>query len=106
MISPDIFLWLGSAALMVCSVPQCIQSVRQGHSRGLNRLMLWLWVFGMGCCLVFFIDAAVWPMVMNYAFNMFVSGTITWYSYFPRTTSGQKETSPSKDPSPLEKCCY
>lgn len=85
----DDFLWIGSAALLVCSVPQAIQSIRDGHSRGLNRLMLWLWLIGMASSLVFFVDREIWPSVINYTFNLFVAGAITWYSYFPR-----KATSP------------
>jgi uncharacterized protein with PQ loop repeat len=80
----EVFNAIGSALLLVCSVPQAIKSVRDGHSNGLSRLMLWLWLLGMSFCLVFFVRAEIWPTVINYAFNLFVASTITWYSYFPR----------------------
>lgn len=85
----ETFNIIGSAMLLICSVPQAVKSIKDGHSNGLSRLMLWLWLGGMAFCLVFFISAQIWPTVINYAFNLFVAGTITWYSYFPR-----KATSP------------
>lgn len=85
----ETFNVIGSTLLLICSVPQAVKSVRDGHSEGLSRLMLWLWLMGMAFCLVFFAHAEIWPTVINYGFNLFVASTITWYSYFPR-----KATSP------------
>lgn len=82
----ELFNWIGSALLLICSVPQAYKSVKNGHSQGLSRLMLWLWMLGMAFCLVFFVYAQIWATILNYSFNLMVAGTITWYSYFPRKT--------------------
>jgi len=79
----ETFNWVGSAMLMVASIPQAYMSFKQGHSDGVSRMMLWLWFFGMMSCLVFFASISIWPTVTNYIFNLFVAGTILRYSYFP-----------------------
>ena len=76
--------WIGSFFLLVCSVPQALKSWRQGHSRGLSPIMLWLWLFGMMFSLAYFLNLKAWPAVMNYTFNLFVCGVIILYYHFPR----------------------
>lgn len=79
----DTMGWIGSVALLICSLPQAVKSVKQGHSEGLSPLMLWLWLIGMVAMLIYFIPLQLWPPVISYAFNLFVASVIIWFYYFP-----------------------
>jgi uncharacterized protein with PQ loop repeat len=76
--------WIGSALLLVASVPQAIKSIREGHSDGLSTAMIWMWGIGMFLSLFYFMQLRASPAIMNYAFNMLVWSVIAWYHHFPR----------------------
>jgi len=76
--------WIGSALLLICSIPQAWRSVKHGHSRGLSILTQWLWMGGMLFMLIYLVPRGIWPVVISHLVNIFVAGTIIWYYYFPR----------------------
>lgn len=81
----DSFGWAGSILLSICSIPQAIQSYRQGHSEGLSAMMIWLWGLGMASALVYTSNNGDLPLSLNYGFNLVtVWAIIAWYKYFPR----------------------
>lgn len=78
--------WIGATALAVSALPQAVQSVRQGHSHGVSRGLLWLWLVGEVCCLVYVSGTSrSAPLELNYAANMLLVGIVAWYSYRPRS---------------------
>lgn len=80
----EIIGWLGSGLLLICSVPQAIRTVREGHCEGLSASMLWMWLGGMALMLVYLIPLGVWPPVASHCFNILLAGTMAWYKHFPR----------------------
>lgn len=83
--SPEIFGWVGSLLLSVCSIPQAIQCYRQGHANGLSSHMIWLWGAGMFATFFYVLANADLPLTLNYGFNIiFVWSVIARYKFFPR----------------------
>jgi uncharacterized protein with PQ loop repeat len=89
--SLEIFGWAGSSLLLICSIPQAIQSVRQGHSRGLSPHMLWMWMTGMALMIPYLAELKATPAIITHVFNIFVAGTITWFYYFPRCSKPEED---------------
>lgn len=75
----------GSLFLAICSIPQALDSVRNGHSNGVSPYMLWLWFTGSFLMLIYnyfsYYDAV---LCVNNICSMLFSGIITYYKYFPR----------------------
>lgn len=76
--------WLGAGFLTICSFPQGIKVIKEGSSRGLSLLFMWLWFSGE---LLTFIYICVgnfsWPLFANYATNLTLSIILLKYYYFP-----------------------
>lgn len=81
------FAWSGQMLLLVCSLPQAVMSYRNGHSKGLSGLMIWLWGSGMFFSFFYFLLSAQVPAIINYGFNLVVWGVIARYYHFPRKTT-------------------
>lgn len=79
--------WMGQMLLLVCSLPQAIMSIKNGHSRGLSVYMIWLWGSGMFFSFFYFLLTSQLPAAINYGFNLFVWAIIAWYFHFPRKAS-------------------
>jgi uncharacterized protein with PQ loop repeat len=81
----EVFGWLGSFLLSVCSIPQAIQCYKQGHANGISGWTTALWGAGMASALVYVATRLDWPLIMNYAFNLaFVWSPIAYYKFRPR----------------------
>ena len=84
----DISGWVGAICLACCAVPQAILSVRQGHSDGISKGLLWLWSLGEIFTLIYLLaqpyDNWNWPLVVNYSANIVFIGIVVWYKIFPK----------------------
>lgn len=76
--------WLGAGLLAICAIPQCIQSLRLGHSHGVNLAFLWTWYLGEIFMLIHIWSNASEPLLANYLANTLFISVIIWYRYFPR----------------------
>jgi uncharacterized protein with PQ loop repeat len=82
----EVFGWAGSFLLSVASIPQAIQSYKQGHSEGLSTAMIWLWGAGMMSAMIYVTSKTDLPLMFNYGFNLVtVWATIAWFKHFPRS---------------------
>jgi uncharacterized protein with PQ loop repeat len=81
----NIFGWIGSLLLSICSIPQAVQCFRQGHADGMNTSMIWLWGSGMLATFFYVAHQGDIPLMVNYGFNLVtVWAVIAWFKHFPR----------------------
>jgi uncharacterized protein with PQ loop repeat len=80
----SVFVWIGTIALVVRTIPQALQSIRQKHSDGINGLFLALFLLGE-------LSYVVWAVLeQNPAIfvNNFISSIFTliiiYYKLFPK----------------------
>ena len=73
--------WTGSAALAVCALPQAITSWRTQSSEGIDGLFLFLWAFGEILLLAYTWPLRIWPLVINYLFNLMCLAVVIWYKF-------------------------
>jgi len=78
------FGWFGGILLAICGAPQAWQSYKIGHSEGLSWGFLWMWFWGEVFVLIYVIPQLLYPLILNYAFNIFLAGVILWYKFKPR----------------------
>lgn len=80
--------WIGALCLACCAVPQSIMSIKQGHSDGISKGLLWFWSLGEIFTLIY-----IWygsrdlPLLVNYGANIVFIGVVIWYKVFPREAS-------------------
>lgn len=78
--------WIGSILFAICGLPQAIQSIRDGHSRGLNWSFLLCWLFGEILTMVYIFPKGDWPLIFNYSLNLVFLGIILRYKLTERKT--------------------
>ena len=77
--------WTGSIFLALCAAPQAIQSIKQGHSEGLDSSFLTLWTLGEIFTLFAVLkDAPLQYLIYNYGGNLIFLSVIWKYKLFPR----------------------
>ena len=80
----DFIGYFGSICLAICGLPQCILSIKQGHSEGISVGFLLLWSLGEVFTLLYVIPKSDLPLLLNYSANI-IFLTIIWkYKLFPR----------------------
>ena len=62
--------WIGSILFAICGLPQALQSVRDGHSRGLNWFFLLAWFGGEILTIAYVWPKSDWPLLFNYGINL------------------------------------
>ena len=82
----EIVGWIGSFLFSICGIPQAIQSYRDGHTRGLTWGFLAAWLGGEILTLAYVLPKADWPLITNYAVNLFFLGVLLYYKLFERHT--------------------
>lgn len=78
--------WIGSILFAVCGLPQAVQSIRDGHSRGLNWTFLLCWLGGEIFTLIYIFPKSDWPLIFNYTLNLVFLGIIVRYKISERKT--------------------
>lgn len=78
--------WIGSILFAVCGLPQAVQSIREGHSRGLNWPFLLCWLWGEIFTLIYIWPKSDWPLIFNYTLNLLFLVIIIWFKIYPRKT--------------------
>ena len=69
-----------------CAFPQAIQSCKEGHSRGINNLFLWMWFLGevLMTAYVYLKHGLDMPLLINYWINTVLILVIMKYKYWER----------------------
>ena len=81
--------WMASFCLAFCGLPQAIRSIKEGHSKGLSRLFMWMWSVGEALMIIY----TIWKIGLNgpIHFNLFINlvccSIIMYYLYFPRRSN-------------------
>jgi len=81
--------WIGSVLCALCGLPQAYKCFRQGHSIGVSRAFIFMWLIGEVCFII-----ATWGsfgfigwLMLNYFCNIFFIGVIIKYMFLPRKTA-------------------
>lgn len=80
----DFLGWVGSLAFAVCAIPQAIQSLKDGHTNGLNWGYLGLWTLGEVCMLIYILPKGDIPLLINYLGNGVCLSIMLWFKVYPR----------------------
>jgi uncharacterized protein with PQ loop repeat len=81
----DIIGWIGSILFAICGLPQAIQCVKDGHSRGLNWVFLICWLFGEIFTLAYVAyTTGDWVLLSNYLINLVFLATMLRYKISER----------------------
>lgn len=76
--------WVGAILLAGCGVPQALLCFKQGHSRGISSMFLWMWFLGEIFTFSYIIySKGGWPLIVNYTANTIMVLLILRYKYFP-----------------------
>jgi uncharacterized protein with PQ loop repeat len=77
---------IGAIAFALSPAPQSYKCWKQGHSHGFSHTMLWLWLVGEVCTIIYVALSLGWVpiLLLNYAFNLLCLSVIMWYRYIPR----------------------
>lgn len=69
-----------------CALPQAMQSYKEGNSRGINNLFLWMWFLGevLMTIYVYVKHGMDMPLLINYWFNTALILVIMRYKYWER----------------------
>jgi uncharacterized protein with PQ loop repeat len=69
-----------------CGFPQAFYSWKQGHSRGISSLMLWMWFFGEVLAIIYVLGkiGIDKPLLFNYTLNLVFISIILKYKYLER----------------------
>ena len=76
--------WLGSILFAICAIPQALQSIRDGHSRGLNWGFLVAWLLGEILTLIYIWPKQDYPLMFNYLMNLIFLGIMVRYKIWER----------------------
>lgn len=77
--------YLGSAVLVIASLPQVIKCYRDGHAHGLSAITVWLWTIGMFLLLMYVsLTSLDLALLLNYLVNFIFASIMLKYKYFPR----------------------
>lgn len=90
MVSYELFGWLGAFFFTICTIPQMLMSIRDGHSDGLAWMFLIFWLLGE-----IFMTIYVWPtgdipLLSNYIVNFFLTCIIFYYKVRPNRQGEDK----------------
>ncbi|MBR7158430.1 MAG: PQ-loop repeat-containing protein [Alphaproteobacteria bacterium] len=82
----QIFGWIGSFAYAISCIPQAYTSVRQGHSHGVNRWFMILWIIGAVCSLIYISPTMLeqLPLVFNFGVGGISASVVLFYCFHER----------------------
>lgn len=76
--------WISAIAFAICGAPQAYKCYKEGHGEGLAWSFLILWYIGEVFGLIYVIQFASAPLIINYTFNVLFVSIILRYRAFPR----------------------
>lgn len=76
--------WIGSFLFAICGLPQAIQSVRDGHSRGLNWAFILCWLGGEIFTILYVWPKMDLPLLTNYFINLIFLLIMLFYKIWER----------------------
>lgn len=73
--------WLGAFLLGFCALPLLLQTIADGHARGVSLLFLIMWWAGelLMAEHVRRLPSRTWPLLLNCAFNLAATTVILFY---------------------------
>lgn len=80
----EFFGWAGSILFAICGLPQAMQSVKDGHSNGLNWFFLLAWLFGELFTIAYVLPKMDIPLLANYMINLIFLAIMIYYKLWPR----------------------
>ena len=77
--------WIGALMFALCALPQAVKSFKEGHSRGLSDLFLWVWLIGE-LCTIFYVIKSTNDIILltNYFLNLGTLLIIMKFKYLER----------------------
>jgi uncharacterized protein with PQ loop repeat len=78
--------WIAGILFACCGIPQSFLSYKEGNSKGISHLMIWMWFIGEILMLVYILIKVGQdgPLMLNYILNILSLLFIIRYKYFPR----------------------
>ena len=80
----EFFGWIGSALFAICGLPQALQSIKDGHSRGLNWFFILAWLGGEIFTIIYVWPKMDIPLLANYLINLIFLGIMLKYKIWER----------------------
>lgn len=71
--------WLGGILLGISVIPQSIQTYRTKDAKSFNSGMLWMWLVGEICTMIYVFPTLNWPLILNYSINFTGLSVIIYY---------------------------
>ena len=68
----ELFGWIGAVFMGGCAIPQAWQSIKDGHTRGLNWGFLGSWFIGECAMLIYILPMNDMALSFNYVLNFFL----------------------------------
>lgn len=87
----DVLGWIGSVAFAICGIPQAYQSLKDGHTRGLNWGFLGTWTVGEVCMFLYVLPKGDMPLILNYLGNGICLLVMLRYKIWERNDSQIRE---------------
>jgi uncharacterized protein with PQ loop repeat len=75
---------IGSILFAICAIPQAIECIKSGHSRGLNWFFLIAWAFGEIFTVIYVWPKQDWILLGNYFFNGGCVAVMLYYKIWER----------------------
>jgi uncharacterized protein with PQ loop repeat len=78
--------WFGSLMFALCGFPQAWLSYKQGHSKGVSKLFILMWLIGELCYINYTLNkfGLIFPFFVNYFVNILFISVIIYFMVFPR----------------------
>ena len=80
----DVCGWIGALSYSIYSIPQAVDAVKLGYTKGLSNGMVLLLFFGGACSLIYILPDIESPLFYNFLLSVMASSTILRYHFFPR----------------------
>jgi len=69
---------IGSILLTFCGLPELIRTIQDKRCH-LGWGFVLMWFFGELFCFIYVLELKEIPLIMNYTFNLFISGTMLFF---------------------------
>lgn len=76
--------WIGSLSYAIYSIPQAVDALKLGYTKGLSSSMVILLFGGGACSLIYILPDTESPLFYNFLVSVMCSSTILRYHFFPR----------------------